>query len=77
MARIICLQEVSGTWFRHAYTSLGPQWHAWVHDRVGFIWNTDVVRPLVEPMHQRIFPGKANQFKVHRFFCQVVRVLKL
>ena len=77
MARINCLQEVSGTWFAIGQTSVPRFWSVWWHDRLGIFWNAEMVHCPEAPKVRRAFPSTTGANRSLWYFVQVACVLKL
>ena len=77
MAHIIYLQEVSDQWFRFAQTSVPHGWPGWWHDRLGILWNLQMVHCPETPKVRKVSPNNTGPKKSFRYYVQVACVLKL
>ena len=77
VAHIICLQEVSERWFSVARTSVPHGWSGWWYDRLGILWDRQMVHCQETPQVCKVFPDSRGAKKSFRYYAQVACVLKL
>ena len=77
MAHIICVQEVSEHWLRVVRTSVPHGWSGWWYDRLGILWDPQMVHCQETPQVCKVFPDSRGAKKSFRYYAQVACVLKL